>query len=195
MKWQLAWIGSVLSSLLLGGWVLYRSLDGFTLIGDTPNGRDLIAQDQQLLLALWPLLLIGALISAIPAWLFITGVFFRLQAEAEHSTPLEATSARPDAPEAHQEVKHDPHVAPQQFDAAYHARWRALEERERAVAHAEQQTAQAQQDAVRQVERTHKRLKLAELRAERTTHAFQRVQRKLKRLQHPPLVDRPSNAP
>lgn len=192
MKWQLAWIGSVLSSLLLGGWVLYRSLDGFTLIGDTPSGRDLIAQDQQLLLALWPLLLIGALISAIPAWLFITGVFFRLQAETQRDARQQAEPAVLDArPNAEYETI----VALQQVNQRDHARWRALEERERAVAHAEQQAAQAQQDAVRQVEMAQARIQRAEARAQHTTNAFQRVQRKLKRLQQLPLTDMPSNAP
>jgi len=84
MKRALTWIGLVLGALLLGGGLTHIGLSNTLLIARSPNApwsdvEVLYGVDR--LLALWPFVLGGILISALPAWLYITGEFLRRYGE------------------------------------------------------------------------------------------------------------------
>lgn len=186
----LTWIGLVLGVLLLSGGLIHIGLGNTLLIARNPNAlwSDVeVLHGVDRLLALWPFVLGGILISAIPAWLYITGEFLRRYGEdQEDREDREMEAAARGAP--------DPLLEKALQAAQGHARdaqilaegvTQAQREKSAQIAaqavEAEQRALQAQQDAVRQVEQLQARLERAEQSAQRTACAYARLQRKWKR--------------
>ena len=180
MKWQLAWIALIAACVLVFGWFIYADFAGLVLARPTTEGLEIIAPSRDLIDVLWPLVVAGALGSAIPAWSFIVWMSFRLRDEEREDerqrlkTALETAQQQLASAQA------------QAQEAAHHQsrEWR-LSQREAAIVQAERQVQQrqrqaeqAQQEAMRQIEVAQARAQTAELRAQRATNAFQRVKRK-----------------
>ena len=192
MKRALTWIGLVLGMLLLGGGLTHIGLSNTLLIARSPNApwsdvEVLYGVDR--LLALWPFVLGGILISAIPAWLYITGEFLRRYSEDQEDREdreMEAMArGAPDplfekALQAAQERARDAQILAEGVTQAQ--REKSAQIAAQAV-EAEQRALQAQQDAVRQVEQLQARLERAEQSAQRTACAYERLRRKWKRQQ------------
>jgi len=186
----LTWIGLVLGVLLLGGGLIHIGLSNTLLIARSPNApwSDVeVLHGVDRLLALWPFVLAGALMSAIPAWLHITGEFLRRyredQEDREDREMEAAARGAPDplfekALQAAQERARDAKTLAARGNQAQ--REKSAQIAAQAV-EAEQRALQAQQDAVRQVEQLQARLERAEQSAQRTACAYARLQRKWKR--------------
>ena len=192
MKRALTWIGLVLGVLLLGGGLIHIGLSNTLLIARSPNApwSDVeVLHGVDRLLALWPFVLAGALMSAIPAWLHITGEFLRRyredQEDREDREMEAAARGAPDplfekALQAAQERARDAKTLAARGNQAQ--REKSAQIAAQAV-EAEQRALQAQQDAVRQVEQLQARLERAEQSAQRTACAYERLRRKWKRQQ------------
>ena len=192
MKRALTWIGLVLGVLLLGGGLTHIGLSNTLLIARSPNApwsdvEVLYGVDR--LLALWPFVLGGILISAIPAWLYITGEFLRRYSEDQEDREdreMEAMArGAPDplfekALQATQERARDAQILAEGVTQAQ--REKSAQIAAQAV-EAERRALQAQQEAARQVEQLQARLERAEQSAQRTACAYERLRRKWKRQQ------------
>lgn len=165
---MLAWIAALALNLVVIGLGIFRYLKGMSLIGETPTGRAIIAQDDQLLLALWPLVLAGVLLAAVPAWLVITRIFFKLYTEAQQElqTRVDASIAQATADLRAAEFRHE-------------AQRQALAIREAQALQMQRQAEQAQQEAAKQINIAKTQVQNAELRARRATSAFQRTKQKI----------------
>lgn len=164
-------------NLIIVGVGVLRDLQGLILLKDTPTGLAIIAQDHGLLFTLWPLLLLGALLAAIPAWLLITGAFFRFYREAQ----LERQTRRDTdtTPAADLWAIESPHETQRHTLAIYEAQTRhAQQQAAQHIALAKRQIHQAHQEAAQQIQAAQARLHSAEQRAQRATNAFQRIKRK-----------------
>ena len=187
MTRALAWIGLVLGVLLLGGWYAFIAFNETYILARSPeNALDVeVLHGVKRLILLWPLILAGALISAVPAWLFITGRFLRWRPGTPASPkpePIEPDLSLQNALQATQERLRDAQRHAEGKDQAHREKCTQIEAR--AVA-AEQRLKDAQQDVAQQLEIAQARAEQAEIRAKRATHAFQRVKWKLKHLQPP----------
>ena len=192
MKRALTWIGLVLGALLLGGGLTHIGLSNTLLIARSPNApwsdvEVLYGVDR--LLALWPFVLGGVLISAVPAWLYITGEFLRRyredQEDREDREMEAAARGAPDplfekALQAAQERARDAQILAEGVTQAQ--REKSAQIAAQAV-EAERRALQAQQEAARQVEQLQARLERAEQSAQRTACAYARLRRKWKRQQ------------
>ena len=192
MKRALTWIGLVLGVLLLGGGLTHIGLSNTLLIARSPNApwsdvEVLYGVDR--LLALWPFVLGGVLISAVPAWLYITGEFLRRyredQEDREDREMEAAARGAPDplfekALQAAQERARDAQILAEGVTQAQ--REKSAQIAAQAV-EAERRALQAQQEAARQVEQLQARLERAEQSAQRTACAYERLRRKWKRQQ------------
>ena len=188
----LTWIGLVLGVLLLGGGLTHIGLSNTLLIARSPNApwsdvEVLYGVDR--LLALWPFVLGGVLISAVPAWLYITGEFLRRyredQEDREDREMEAAARGAPDplfekALQAAQERARDAQILAEGVTQAQ--REKSAQIAAQAV-EAERRALQAQQEAARQVEQLQARLERAEQSAQRTACAYARLRRKWKRQQ------------
>lgn len=165
---MLAWIAALALNIIVIGLGVLRYLKGMSLIGETPTGRAIIAQDDQLLLALWPLVLAGVLLAAVPAWLVITRIFFKLYTEAQQElqTRVDAGIAQATADLRAAEFRHE-------------AQRQALAVREAQALQMQRQAEQAQQEAAKQISIAKTQVQNAELRARRATSAFQRTKQKI----------------
>lgn len=74
MKWQLAWIALIAACVLVFGWFIYAYFADLVLARPTAEGLEIIAPSHDLIGILWPLIVAGALGSAIPAWSFIVWI-------------------------------------------------------------------------------------------------------------------------
>ncbi|HRW67001.1 MAG TPA: hypothetical protein P5032_14885 [Candidatus Competibacter sp.] len=182
MTRALAWIGLVLGVLLLGGWYAFIVFNETYILARNPeNALDVeVLHGIKRLILLWPLILAGALISAIPAWLSITGRFLQWRPGAP--APPKPEHIEPDlslqnALQATQERLRDAQRQAEGQTKAHREKCAQIEAR--AVV-AEQCLKDAQQDAAQQLEIAQARAEQAEIRAQRATHAFQRVKWKLK---------------
>jgi len=191
MRRALTWIGLVLGALLLGGGLVHVGLSHTLLIARSPNAlwnEVEVLHGVDRLLALWPFVLAGALMSAIPAWLHITGEFLRRYGEdqedredremgaAKRVTPdrslekaLQAAQER--ARDAQMDVARKPHSL-REKDAKIAAQ----------AAETEQRISQVQKEATRQVKTAEGRAARAEHRAQNTAYAYERLKRKLNTL-------------
>ena len=188
----LTWIGLVLGVLLLGGGLIHIGLNNTLLIARNPNAlwsEVEVLHGLNRLLALWPFVLGGALISALPAWLYITGEFLRRYGEDQEDREdreMEAMArGAPDplfekALQAAQERARDAQILAEGVTQAQ--REKSAQIAAQAV-EAERRALQAQQDAARQVEQLQARLERAERSAQRTACAYERLRRKWKRQQ------------
>jgi len=188
----LTWIGLVLGVLLLGGGLIHIGLNNTLLIARNPNApwSDVeVLHGVDRLLALWPFVLAGALISALPAWLYITGEFLRRYDEdQEDREDREMGAAERVTPEvmlekalqAAQERARDAEILAARVTQAQ--REKSAQIAAEAV-EAERRALQAQQEAVHQVEQLQARLERAERSAQRTACAYARLRRKWKRQQ------------
>ena len=192
MKRVLTWIGLVLGVLLLGGGLIHIGLSNTLLIARSPSGlwsEVEVLHGVDRLLALWPFVLAGALISALPAWLYITGEFLRRYDEdQEDREDREMGAAERVTPEvmlekalqAAQERARDAEILAARVTQAQ--REKSAQIAAEAV-EAERRALQAQQEAARQVEQLQARLERAEQSAQRTACAYERLRRKWKRQQ------------
>ena len=178
MKWRLAWIALIAACVLVFGWFIYACFADLVLARPTTEGLEIIAPSHDLIGILWPLIVAGALGSAIPAWSFIVWMSLRLRDEEQEDERQRLKTALETAQQQ---------LANAQVQAAAHQQGRewALRQREAAIAQAERQVQQrqrqaeqTQQEAARQIEVVQARVQAAELRAQRATNAFQRVKRK-----------------
>ena len=188
----LTWIGLVLGVLLLGGGLIHIGLNNTLLIARNPNApwSDVeVLHGVDRLLALWPFVLAGVLISAVPAWLYITGEFLRRYDEdQEDREDREMGAAERVTPEvmlekalqAAQERARDAEILAARVTQAQREKSDQIAAQ---AVEAEQRALQAQQDAARQVEQLQARLERAEQSAQRTACAYARLQRKWKRQQ------------
>ena len=182
MKRALAWIGLVLGFLLLGGGLVQVGLSDTLLIarnsGDRWSEVELL-HGLDRLLALWPLVLAGGVMSAVPAWLFIIGEFLRRDAEDRVAMPVEPDPLLEKALQTAQERVRD---AKRQMDRVTHS----LHEKDAQIAaqavEAEQRLLQVQQEAARQVKIAQVRAARAERRAQNTAYAYERLKRKFNTL-------------
>ena len=192
MRRALTWIGLVLGVLLLGGGLVHVGLSHTLLIARSPNAlwnEVEVLHGVDRLLALWPFVLAGALISALPAWLYITGEFLRRYDEdQEDREDREMGAAERVTPEvmlekalqAAQERARDAEILAARVTQAQ--REKSAQIAAEAV-EAERRALQAQQEAVHQVEQLQARLERAERSAQRTACAYARLRRKWKRQQ------------
>ena len=192
MKRVLTWIGLVLGVLLLGGGLIHIGLSNTLLIARNPNAlwsEVEVLHGVDRLLALWPFVLGGILISAIPAWLYITGEFLRRYGEDQEDREDREMGAV-------ERVLPDGMLEKALQDAQERARdaqtlaarvTQAQREKSAQIAaeavEAEQRALQAQHEAVRQAEQLQVRLERAERSAQRTACAYERLRRKWKRQQ------------
>ena len=188
----LTWIGLVLGVLLLGGGLIHIGLNNTLLIARNPNApwSDVeVLHGVDRLLALWPFVLAGALISALPAWLYITGEFLRRYDEdQEDREDREMGAAERVTPEvmlekalqAAQERARDAEILAARVTQAQ--REKSAQIAAEAV-EVERRALQVQQEAVHQVELLQARLERAERSAQRTACAYARLRRKWKRQQ------------
>ena len=192
MKRVLTWIGLVLGVLLLGGGLIHIGLSNTLLIARSPSGlwsEVEVLHGVDRLLALWPFVLAGALMSAIPAWLHITGEFLRRYGEDQEDREdreMEAMARGAPDPlfekvlQAAQERARDAQTLAARVTQAQ--REKSAQIAAEAV-DAEQRALQAQHEAVRQAEQLQVRLERAERSAQRTACAYERLRRKWKRQQ------------
>jgi len=195
MTRALAWIGVVLGVLVLGGWYAFIAFnDTYILARNPENALDVeVLHGIKRLILLWPLILAGALISAIPAWLYITGRFLQGHPGAPalpKPEQIEPDASLQNALQATQERLRDAQRQAEGQTQAYREKCAQIEAR--AVA-AEQRLKDVQQDATQQLEIAQARAEQARIRAQRATHAFQRVKWKLNHRQ-PPEHQAPSSA-
>ena len=184
----LTWIGLVLGVLLLGGGLIHIGLSNTLLIARNPNAlwsEVEVLHGVDRLLALWPFVLGGILISAIPAWLYITGEFLRRYGEdQEDREDREMEAAARGAPDpllekalqAAQERARDA-----QMDLVRVTQ--SLREKDAQIAaqaaETEQRVFRVQQEAARQVKTAQGQAARAARRAQNTAYAYERLKRKL----------------
>jgi len=191
MRRALTWIGLVLGVLLLGGGLVHVGLSHTLLIARSPNAlwnEVEVLHGVDRLLALWPFVLGGVLISAVPAWLHITGEFLRRYREDQEDREDREMGAVERVPpdrilekalQAAQERARDA-----QMDVARITH--SLREKEAQIAaqaaETEQRISQVQKEATRQVKTAEVRAARAERRAQNTAYAYERLKRKLNML-------------
>jgi hypothetical protein len=198
MKRALTWIGVVLGVLLLGGGLTHIGLSHTLLIARNPHAlwsdvEVLYGVDQ--LLALWPFVLGGVLISVVPAWLYITGEFLRRYREDQEDREdrgmgvvkrVVPDGALETALQAAQE-----RARGAQMDVAVLTQ--SLREKDAQIAaqaaELEQQVFRVRQEAARQVKTAQARVTRAERRSQNTAYAYKRLKRKLEALQHVHTLD------
>ena len=194
MKRTLTWIGMVLGFLLLGGGFVQVGLRDTLLIARDPGGfwsEAELLHGLDWLLALWPLVLAGAVMSAIPAWLFIVGEFLQRAAkdreDREERNDQENWNVGPMEPDpllekALQTAQERARDAERQVERVT----QSLQEKDAQIAaqavEAEQCVLQAQREAARMVKTAQAQAARAERRAQNTAYAYERLKRKFNML-------------
>ncbi|MCB1779337.1 MAG: hypothetical protein KDJ34_04445 [Candidatus Competibacteraceae bacterium] len=178
MKWQIAWIAFIAACVLAFGWLIYAYFADLVLARSTAEGLEIIAPNRNLLDVLWPLVVAGALGSAIPAWSFIVWIFLRLRDEEREDERQRLKTALETAQQQLASAQAEAAAHQQGREWALRQREAALTQAERQVQQRQRQAEQAQQEAARQIEAAQARAEAAELRAQRATSAFHRVKRK-----------------
>ncbi|MCB1780297.1 MAG: hypothetical protein KDJ34_09405 [Candidatus Competibacteraceae bacterium] len=184
----LTWIGLVLGVLLLGGGLIHIGLSNTLLIARNPNAlwsEVEVLHGVDRLLALWPFVLGGILISAIPAWLYITGEFLRRYGEDQEDREDREMGAV-------ERVLPDGMLEKALQDAQERARdaqmdlvrvTQSLREKDAQIAaqaaETEQRVFRVQQEAARQVKTAQGQAARAARRAQNTAYAYERLKRKL----------------
>lgn len=179
MKWRLAWIALIPAYVLLFGWCIYTEYVGLVLARSTGAGLEIIAPSRNLLAVLWPLIVAGVLIGAIPAWAFIVWLFLKAQETDDNDECQRLETALQEAQQqaAQAQVQVSEH-------SPYPGREWALNQREAAIVQVgaklqqrEQHAEHTRQEALRQIAIAQARIQAAEQRAQQATHAFQRMNR------------------
>lgn len=140
MKWRLAWIALIPAFVLLFGWFIYANFAGLVLARPTAEGLEIIAPSRDLIDVLWPLVVAGALGSAIPAWSFIVWMYLRIRDE-------ELEDERQRLKTAIETAQQYLSSAQAQAAAHHHGREWVLSPREAAIVQAERQVQQCQRQA------------------------------------------------
>lgn len=180
MKWQLAWIALIAACVLVFGWFIYAYFADLVLARPTAEGLEIIAPSHDLIGILWPLIVAGALGSAIPAWSFIVWISLRLRNEAREDERQRLKTALETAQQQLANAQAQVQVATHHQGREWRLRQReaAIAQAEREVQQRQRQAEQTKQEVARQIEVAQARVQAAELRAQRATNAFQRVKRK-----------------